>query len=144
MKDRLKMGVFLASFTLLASGCSGVLNYDMARINGTAYASPQPKASKSFQKEVGKATYYANKYHGRKTASGERFDQTSYTAAHKTLPFGTKLRVTNVDNGESVIVRVNDRGPFKKGRVIDLSSSAFGRIAQLKTGVINVSIEEID
>jgi len=144
MKNRLRVGIVVACFTLLTSGCSGVLNYDMARINGTAYAKPQPKMSWGSQHETGKATYYANKLHGRKTASGERFDQTSYTAAHKTLPFGTKLRVTNIDNGESVIVRVNDRGPFKKGRIVDLSSSAFGRIAQLKTGVINVAIEKIE
>ena len=66
-------------------------------------------------KEIGKASYYADKYQNRQTASGELFDQNRYTAAHKTLPFGTWTKVTNVNNGRSVIVRVNDRGPFVAG-----------------------------
>src|SRR5688572_10703338 len=65
----------------------------------------------------GFASYYAHKYHGRTTASGERFDMNAMTAAHRTLPFGTRVRVTNRENGKSVVVRINDRGPFVKGRV---------------------------
>ncbi|QUX94363.1 septal ring lytic transglycosylase RlpA family lipoprotein [Marinomonas sp. CT5] len=91
--------------------------------------------------ESGGASYYANKYQGRKTASGERFNQKAMTAAHKRLPFGTKVKVTNVDNGKSVVVRVNDRGPFVSGRIIDLSKSAFERIGNTRHGVIEVEIE---
>lgn len=94
--------------------------------------------------ESGQASYYGNEFQGRKTANGERFDQSGLTAAHRTLPFGTRVRVTNTQNGKSVTVRVNDRGPFVKGRVIDLSSSAFKAIASLNAGVVPVRIQVID
>ncbi|QFU25371.1 septal ring lytic transglycosylase RlpA family protein [Shewanella eurypsychrophilus] len=94
--------------------------------------------------ESGKASFYAMKYQFRQTASGERFNQYSDTAAHKTLPFGSKVRVTNRKNGQSVIVKINDRGPFIKGRIIDLSRSAFAAIGNLDSGVIEVKIEVID
>ena len=94
--------------------------------------------------QSGKASYYAMKFQFRQTASGERFNQYSYTAAHKKLPFGTKVKVTNVKNNETVVVKINDRGPFVKGRVIDLSRSAFDAIANLDSGVINVKIEVIE
>ncbi len=88
------------------------------------------------------ASYYADKFHGRRTASGALFDMNKYTAAHKKFPFGTKLRVTNEANGESVIVEVTDRGPFVKSREIDLSKKAFMEIARNKgAGVMNVTIE---
>ncbi|WP_297692434.1 septal ring lytic transglycosylase RlpA family protein [uncultured Eudoraea sp.] len=79
----------------------------------------------------------------RKTASGERFNQLALTAAHRTLPFGTKVRITNVSNNKSVIVRINDRGPFVKGRVIDLTRYAFSKIADTDLGLIRVRIEVI-
>ena len=88
------------------------------------------------------ASYYANKFNGRKTASGERFSNRKYTAAHKKLAFGTKVRVTNKVNGKSVIVTINDRGPFVKGRHIDLSKRAFMDITDNKNkGLLNVVIE---
>ncbi len=93
--------------------------------------------------ESGKAAYYAMKFQSRKTASGERFNQSSKTAAHKKLPFGTKVKVTNIKNGKSVIVRINDRGLFIKGRIIDLSKLAFSRIGNTDSGVINVRIEVV-
>ncbi|WP_308992515.1 septal ring lytic transglycosylase RlpA family protein [Mariniflexile litorale] len=83
-------------------------------------------------KENAHASYYHDKFNGRKTASGEKFDNNLYTAAHKTLKFGTKIKVTNTVNGESVIVTVNDRGPFVKNREIDLSKKAFMEIAKYK------------
>jgi rare lipoprotein A len=89
------------------------------------------------------ASYYGDEFQSRKTASGERFDQAQLTAAHRTLPFGTRLRVTNTQNGKSVLVRVNDRGPFVKGRIIDLSSSAFKAIAGLNAGVVPVRIQVV-
>lgn len=93
--------------------------------------------------ETGKASYYAMKYQFRKTASGERFNQLARTAAHRTLPFGTRVRVTNVDNGKSVVVKVNDRGPFLPGRVIDLSRSAFSDVGNIERGLIDVRLEVI-
>ena len=93
--------------------------------------------------QSGKASYYASKFQFRKTASGERFNQFSNTAAHKKLPFGTKVKVTNVKNEKSVIVKINDRGPFIKGRIIDLSRSAFKSIGNLDSGVINVKIKVV-
>jgi peptidoglycan lytic transglycosylase len=94
-------------------------------------------------KEFGKASFYSLKYEFRKTASGERFNQLAKTAAHKTLPLGSKVKVTNLKNGKSVIVKINDRGPYVKGRIIDLTWAAFHAIASTNSGVINVSIEVI-
>ena len=90
--------------------------------------------------ESGVASYYAHKYHGRKTASGERFDMNDMTAAHKTLPFGTRVRVTNVSNGKSVTVRINDRGPFVKGRVIDVSLAAAKKLDMVNAGLAQVRL----
>ena len=98
-----------------------------------------------FYKKDAHASYYANKFNGNKTTSGVRFDNNKYTAAHKKLPFGTKVKVTNQTNGKSVIVEVNDRGPFVKSREIDLSKRAFMEIAQNKgAGVMMVTIEVIE
>ena len=82
------------------------------------------------------ASFYGGRLHGSMTASGERFNQNDFTAAHKTLPFGTKVRVTNPNNGKSVIVRINDRGPYVKNRVIDLSTASFKAIEDPNIGVI--------
>lgn len=86
------------------------------------------------------ASYYAGKFQNRKTASGELLNNNSMTAAHKTLPFGTEVIVKNLKNGKSVKVRINDRGPFIKGRIIDLTRAAFSRIASLDKGVAKVEI----
>lgn len=95
-----------------------------------------------FYKKDAHASYYAGKFHGRKTASGKKYDQTKYTAAHKKLAFGTIVKVTNEANGKSVILEINDRGPFVKSREIDLSKRAFMEIAQSKSsGIILVTIE---
>lgn len=90
-----------------------------------------------------KASYYANKFNNKVTASGIIFNNNKLTCAHRTLPFGTKIRVTNIKNNKSVIVTVIDRGPFVKGRVIDLSQKAFKSIASLSSGYITVKIEEL-
>ena len=92
----------------------------------------------------GKVSYYANKFHGRKTASGKIFDNTKLTCAHKTLPFGTLLKIINPIDGRFVIVEVIDRGPYIKKRVVDLSRSAFLKIGDLEKGVMTVIIEKID
>jgi rare lipoprotein A len=92
----------------------------------------------------GIASRYADNLQGRRTANGERFDQRSYTAAHKTLPFGTYLRVTNKRNKRSVIVRINDRGPHVKGRVLDLSTVAARAIGFHHAGLTQVSAEIVE
>lgn len=91
--------------------------------------------------ETGMGTYYADKYHGRPTASGELYDKFKFTAAHKTLPFGTMVKVTRLDNGRSVVVKVNDRGPFTPGRVIDVSRAAAEQLDMIRTGETRVSVE---
>ena len=93
--------------------------------------------------DTGEASFYANKHQNRKTANGELYKHELKTAAHKTMPFGSRVKVTNVDNGKSVVVRVNDRGPFVRGRIIDLSKSAFSSIGNTAQGLIDVRIEVI-
>lgn len=88
----------------------------------------------------GKASFYAEEFHGRKTSNGEIFDMYGLTAAHQTLPFNTWLEVTNLSNGRTVIVRVNDRGPFVDGRIIDLSYGAAKELNMIQTGVTEVEI----
>lgn len=122
---------FLLAFALLVlAGCSST-----------------PKSATPVSRghtESGVASYYGNEFQSRKTANGERFDQQKLTAAHRTMPFGTRVKVTNTRNGRTVVVRINDRGPFAKGRIIDLSSSAFRSIASLNAGVVPVRIEVLN
>ncbi|MFZ1984595.1 MAG: septal ring lytic transglycosylase RlpA family protein, partial [Desulfatitalea sp.] len=86
------------------------------------------------------ASYYAHKFHGRRTASGERYNENAMTAAHRRLAFGTRVTVHNVENGRAVEVRINDRGPHRKGRIIDLSYGAARQLGMLKDGVARVKI----
>jgi rare lipoprotein A len=90
--------------------------------------------------EKGLASWYGRKFHGRRTASGERFDRHAFTAAHRTLPFGSRVRVRSVVTGKEVVVRINDRGPFKRSRVIDLSQAAFNALGLQGRGVIQVEL----
>lgn len=90
--------------------------------------------------ERGGASYYADKFKGRHTASGEKFRQYKLTAAHKTLPFGTKVKVKNLNNGRTVKVRINDRGPFVSGRIIDLSKKAARRLGMIRSGTARVEL----
>jgi len=90
---------------------------------------------------VGKASYYANRFHGRTTANGETFDMREFTAAHRSLPFGTVVRVTNLNNGKMVFVKINDRGPYVGNRIIDLSKAAAKQLDLVDRGVGRVKIE---
>ncbi len=96
---------------------------------------------KNTNTKVGQASYYSKYHHNRKTANGERFDMHALTAAHKSLPFNCKIKVTNMSSGKSVIVRINDRGPFHGNRVLDLSYAAAKSIGMLSQGVTTVSYE---
>ena len=100
-------------------------------------------AGRSSAQEAGLASYYHDYFTGKRTASGENYDPNKLTAAHKSLPIGTLIKVTNLDNGKSVIVIINDRGPFVPGRIIDLDKVAFQKIASICAGVITVKMEEI-
>ncbi|MEP3051448.1 MAG: septal ring lytic transglycosylase RlpA family protein [Erythrobacter sp.] len=93
---------------------------------------------------TGIASYYGRRFHGRLTANGERFNMRALTAAHKTLPFGTRVRVTNPRNGRSVTVRINDRGPFIRGREIDLSRAAAERIGMISSGHARVELALVE
>lgn len=93
------------------------------------------------QRQVGRASWYGPKFHGRKTASGEVYDMDGISAAHRELPFGTRLRVTHLDNGRSVEVVVNDRGPFVDDRILDLSRGAARQLGMVAAGVADVEIE---
>ncbi len=91
--------------------------------------------------EEGLASYYADKFHGRRTASGDRYHKNKLTAAHRTLPFDTKVKVTNLSNDSSIIVTINDRGPYAKGKIIDLSYYAAKELNFVKKGITKVKIE---
>lgn len=94
--------------------------------------------------QMGKASWYGEQFHGRKTASGERFDSMDMTAAHKTLPFGTRVCVRSSVTGKSVVVRINDRGPFAPGRIIDLSKAAAQELGMLGLGIKPVELWQLD
>ncbi|QUM85395.1 MULTISPECIES: septal ring lytic transglycosylase RlpA family protein [unclassified Moritella] len=107
-------------------------------------ASPKTIAYSRSHDLVGQASWYGKRFHGKLTASGEKYNMRAYTAAHKTLPFGTVVRVINTANSKSVDVKINDRGPFVRGRVIDLSQKAFEKIGSTNQGVVPVRIEILD
>ena len=90
---------------------------------------------------VGFASFYGSEFHGRRTASGERYDQDELSAAHRTLPFGTRVRLTNLKNGRTVVVRVTDRGPFRRGRIVDVSKRAARELGFIRAGVARVRLE---
>jgi rare lipoprotein A len=92
---------------------------------------------------TGIASFYGSDLHGRRTASGERFDKNGMTAAHRSYPFGSRLRVTNVGNGRSVVVRVNDRGPFVRGRIVDVSYAAARQLGFVGRGVTKVRVSRM-
>lgn len=119
-------------FLLLIWGCTSAPRYQ---------AGPRP--AQGFRRE-GTASYYGPKFHGRKTSSGEVFDMYALTAAHNTLPFGTLVEVTNLENDLSVVVRINDRGPFMKNRIIDLSYEAARRIGMVGPGTAKVRLEIVN
>ncbi|MGD1879456.1 MAG: septal ring lytic transglycosylase RlpA family protein [Kiloniellaceae bacterium] len=104
-------------------------------------AAPEETVLMSF---TGLASWYGKRFHGRLTASGEPYDMTAYTAAHQNLPFGSRVRVTNLDNGRSVVVTINDRGPFVKSRVIDLSRAAARHLGIIGDGVAEVRLDVLE
>ncbi|HUE92849.1 septal ring lytic transglycosylase RlpA family protein [Pseudomonas sp.] len=124
-RSLLRNGLIFSALALLA-GC----------------ASPSRVDTQGYSAE-GKASYYGARHHGRKTASGERFNQHGLTAAHRSLPFGTRVRVTNLHNDKQVVVRINDRGPHARGRIIDLSQKAAEQLDMLRAGVVPVRVQQL-
>ena len=102
---------------------------------------PLPAPEQPFFTQAGTASWYGGFHHGRKTASGERFNMNAMTAAHPSLKMGTVLRVTNLDNGRTTSVRINDRGPFKRGRIIDVSAAAARALGMTQAGLAEVRVE---
>ena len=125
--------VFIGLMAL--SSCSSIIRFSNNNNQDNS------EYSKNFR---GYASYYADQFHGKKTANGEIFDMNKMTAAHKTLPFNTKLRVTNLKNGRSTFVRINDRGPFSGNRVIDLSKQAAIELDMIRDGVVEVECEVVE
>ena len=122
----LKSVAVLTCLTLLLSGCAS-----QGQVDPQGY------------RAEGQASYYGARHHGNKTASGERFDQNALTAAHRSLPFGSQVQVTNLRNNKIVMVRINDRGPYAKQRIIDLSQKAAEQLGMLRDGVAPVRIEQL-
>lgn len=111
----------------------------------TACSTVQSNKNKSWlgYTQTGIASYYADKHQNQKTASGEVYQHKLKTAAHRSLPFGANVKVVNIENNKSIVVKINDRGPFRKGRIIDLSKSAFMEINDTKAGLMQVKIEVV-
>jgi len=121
--------VLLAGYVLLTSGC--------ASLGMTPRGSGHPA-------QVGVASYYGHEFHGRKTASGEIYNENKLTAAHPRLPFGSTVKVVNLSNNKSVVVRINDRGPFVSGRIIDLSYRAAQVLEFVNRGTAKVKLEIVE
>ena len=107
-------------------------------------ATQPPRLPEPVAAEIGLASYYADRFHGRLTANGERYDRQALTAAHRHLPFGTRVAVTRLDDGRAVTVRINDRGPFVRGRIIDLSHAAAQKLDMLRLGVVKVRVVRLE
>lgn len=140
MKRRFEFSVAKKiSTVLIVAAFAGVVTFGDGLEGKTGVA-----MLKTAKPETGVASYYGVPYHGRQTASGEVFDMNELTAAHPTLKFGTKVKVTHLANNRSVTVRINDRGPFVKGRVIDLSKAAAEELRMVRAGLAEVKIEVLD
>jgi rare lipoprotein A len=135
---------------LRRAGAAGALALALAA--GCAHAPPPAERAPAgggaqegaARAEVGLASFYAHRFHGRLTASGVRYDMHALTCAHPAAPFGTRLRVTDLESGRSVVVTVNDRGPFAKGRVVDLSLAAARKLGMVERGLARVRVERVE
>lgn len=143
------MRPFVLAALVLVAGCSSSPRFTRSGSSagspkaGTSSSRPAAPTSKTgvLLTLEGVASYYADDFHGKQAANGERFDMNALTAAHRTFPFGTEVRVTNLANSKSVVVRINDRGPFKEGRLIDLSLRAAKDLDMIGAGTAKVRLE---
>ena len=145
---KLKIG-FIIILTTLSVGfigfgdTSAIENSNAAKITVSRDAEPSMTTVSFNQMGVMTASWYGPRFHGKMTANGEQYNQMALTAAHKSLSFGTILKVTNIRNGKSVIVRINDRGPYIEGRELDLSKGTALALGMMKRGVVKVKVEEV-
>ena len=136
----------VAALCVAATGCATVSDRTTGPVppatpTPPSLAKPAPSRPDG---QTGKASWYGDAHHGKKTASGEIYDMNELTAAHRSLPLGSRVRVTNVENNRSVVVRINDRGPFVRGRIIDLSRAAARELGSLGAGVFTVRLEVLE
>lgn len=144
IKARHALQIVLLCFVSIASAQARTpANSELQNASAKKSASPDGKKMTNRKGLSGRASYYANRFHGRKTASGHPYHKDAMTAAHRSLPLGTWVRVVNERNGNYVVVQITDRGPFAKGRVIDLSLAAATNLDMLKTGTVPVSLEVV-
>jgi rare lipoprotein A len=146
LPDRQIKTLGIAALALLLAACSSAQDTltgakrqvgQPYSVNGATYV---PREEPGYD-AVGIASWYGRRYHGRRTASGEIFDMNSATAAHPTLPFGTRVQVTNLENGRSVVLRINDRGPFVRRRIIDVSRRAAQVLGFVQKGTARVRVQ---
>jgi rare lipoprotein A len=138
--NQIKMNLRIILFAVMAvifTSCSSAIRFTSSQNENAVSSTPGTIIS-------GKASYYGLEFDGRKTSNGEIFDMNKFTAAHRSLKFGTVLKVTNVKNNKSVVVRINDRGPFNYERILDLSQGAAEKIGMIKDGVADVEIEILE
>jgi rare lipoprotein A len=136
---RARIRLLLLAAVLTFAGCGNPVPRFVAR-----EAKEPAVAEASTDQLHGIASYYGDDFHGRRTANGEVYDMYNMTAAHRTLPFNTRVRVRNLDTGRSVVVRINDRGPFKDDRVIDLSMKAATELGMIAPGTARVALEILE
>ncbi|RXK82261.1 septal ring lytic transglycosylase RlpA family protein [Chlorobaculum sp. 24CR] len=137
----LSLIISASPFSALASQ-NGAINHTISQKSSSSRSTAKPRPNGDrFMVAVGRASFYASRFHGRTTANGETFDMKEFTAAHRSLPFGTIVRVTNLNNGKMVFVKINDRGPYVKNRIIDLSKAAAKQLDLVDSGVGRVKIE---
>ena len=131
---------------LIISGCTPSPRYSSSSTVSNSNNSKNKQTTKTNHKkeQIGTASYYGTQFHGKLTANGEVFDMYGITAAHKTLPLGTVARITNLENNKSIILRINDRGPYIKGRILDCSYGAALKLDFVTNGTANVKIEVIE
>ena len=142
MRKHQKISSLFLLFVLFLTGCVSSPMYT----NQPTHPELRWKKGNEFVLEsvTGYASFYGKKFHGRKTANGEIYNMWALTAAHKEYPFGTMIKVTNLSNNKSVVVRINDRGPFVEGRIIDLSRGAAGKIGMIDEGVGRVRLDILE
>jgi rare lipoprotein A len=137
---------------VILAGCSSTPRFAGKEEQQTNGHTPVSQNEQPVKQTTGKilltlegiVSYYAHDFHGKQTSNGEVFDMNALTAAHRTFPFGTKVRITNIENNKTVVVRVNDRGPFKEGRIMDLSLGAAKEIDLIRTGTARARLEVLE
>jgi rare lipoprotein A len=144
--------VLLCAAIFLLAGCSATPRFAGKDEQHSGERKPPAQTEQPTHQNSGKilltlegiVSYYAHDFHGKQTSNGEVFDMNALTAAHRTFPFGTKVRVTNLESNKTIVVRVNDRGPFKEGRIMDLSLGAAKEIDLIRTGTARVRLEVLE